>query len=248
MEFPYNSKIMSDGKYRYFHGYTSVSMVSNNLDCVEEFLKGSPLSEYFSPLPSDSYHMTIYNIWCHGQRLLPLQKEWLDKEYKRLKKTIGKDNADKYKERFINNVKGSESVCWGWPDSVMFNSMYRTSKICKKHITEKFIVNVDMCISKGTLVLPVQIDNAIIGNKLDLIKKECTDLYKKDDSGMKYHITLGYRYKDIPETVYPILNEELEKLNELISTVCSNRLILNPPDAYWFNSMTTYLTMDEKYF
>ena len=243
MSIPYNSKIMNNGEYRPFHGYTILAMVVNNLKSVEEFLKSSPLSQYFSALPSESYHMTVYNIWCHGSRFLPLQKQWEKIEYDRLKVLVGEQQALKLNNDFINKVKGSKSYSWEWPYEVMHDSMNESSNICKENISEPFIVNVNLHIP-NTISLEVIIDSTIVSNKLNTIKEKCTNIFEKDDSQMKYHITLGYRYKDIPDNMIDILTKEIEKMKVLISNLCNNKLILNPPDAYWFNSMKNYRTAD----
>ena len=68
----FNLKINNDGSYRTFLGYTTIAMAKTNLSFMELFLKKSTyLSKYYSPLPSSSYHMTTFNVWCHCSPLLP---------------------------------------------------------------------------------------------------------------------------------------------------------------------------------
>lgn len=247
MALPYNPKIMTNGEFRPFHGYTVVSMASNNMKPIETFIRNSPLSEYYSALPSESYHMTVFNIWCHGNKLLPHQKEYVDNEYTKYARVVGEDLAKKEKLRILNLVKGPDSLSWGWPDQVMLPKMIQVSTFCKKTLQEKFIVNVEP-LEGGTLTLSVSLDNERIWNYLNKIRNKCTNVFKKDDSNLRYHITLAYRYKDIPESDRAMLLEEFEKLKALVSELCSNKIILEPPNAYWFTNMENYLTQDELYF
>src|SRR5438132_557947 len=99
MEEAYNRKINRDGTYRPFHGYTVVSMVVDDLSSIEQFIKESKyISKYYSPLPSSSYHVTVFNVWCHGQKLLPLQVEWLEQVEKRIQRSA--QDAMNYKLKF----------------------------------------------------------------------------------------------------------------------------------------------------
>lgn len=247
MSYSYNPKINNNGEYLPFHGYTTVSMVVNDLNIIEEFLKISPLSEYFSPLPSETYHMTVYNIWCHTGKLLNLQKNWLDYHFNRIKNKDGETKANIFKNNFIDKLKSQESLSWVWPNELMYNPMHTVSNICKQNITESFIVNVEIGVSK-TLHLTVAIDSKNVKNKLQSIKNSCTEIFNKDDSAMRYHITLAYQFKEIPESSYATLNREIDKLRIILNEYYSYKLILNPPDAYWFKSMTKYLNASDMYF
>ena len=73
-------KINNQGEYLPFHGYSAISMCDPDqpIHQAEVFIRSSKLSQYFSPLPSTSYHMTIYNIWCIRQKPIPPLQRWMD--------------------------------------------------------------------------------------------------------------------------------------------------------------------------
>ncbi|AMQ10821.1 hypothetical protein [Brazilian marseillevirus] len=56
-------KISKGGVYQPFYGVTVISKVSNMNTClIEEHLWNSSLSTKFSPLPYESYHMTVFDL------------------------------------------------------------------------------------------------------------------------------------------------------------------------------------------
>ncbi|AQM73174.1 2H-phosphodiest domain-containing protein [Noumeavirus] len=56
-------KKISNGVYQPFYGVTVISKVLNrNICSVEEHLWKSSLSSKFSPLPYESYHMTVFDL------------------------------------------------------------------------------------------------------------------------------------------------------------------------------------------
>jgi hypothetical protein len=73
----YTVKINTNGEYRNFYGWTVISMIENDLKFIENYISNhNTLRKYFSALPSTSYHMTVYNIWCNGKGLLNHQKKF----------------------------------------------------------------------------------------------------------------------------------------------------------------------------
>lgn len=56
-------KKISNGVYQPFYGVTVISKVSDrNICSIEEHLWKSSLSSKFSPLPYESYHMTVFDL------------------------------------------------------------------------------------------------------------------------------------------------------------------------------------------
>ena len=85
----YNAKINMKGKYLPFYGWSTIGLVDNSsegfngtLGLVENFIKNDVvLKKYFSALPTESYHVTVCNIWCNGSPLLAHQKRFLKDNY-----------------------------------------------------------------------------------------------------------------------------------------------------------------------
>ena len=80
----YNSKVLCNGKYQYFYGWTLISMLKNPMQFkfLYDLIKiDKILSQFFSPLPISSYHMTILGIWNTGMKLLPEQIKKIKENY-----------------------------------------------------------------------------------------------------------------------------------------------------------------------
>jgi len=230
------TKFSADGKYLPFHGYTVASMVMTDLSHIEVFIKNTKLSKYFSALPSRSYHMTIYNIWCHGQRLLPFQKEWLELEFdKRVQ--VNKKSALKWKKEFLSDVKGPKSIGWDWPDELMNDKMLRAYRNCTDLFgNEKieFKVEGNICVH-GTLM--ISITHTEKEQELTKLRSTFSELFGRPDDNLRYHITLAYRYKNIPDEDLEECKQLCEKLSEMVNAIPIN---LRTPLPRWFDSMENY--------
>ncbi len=230
----YNRKINLDGSYRDFHGYTVLSMVKENMQEIEIFLRQSPLSEYFSPLPSYTYHMTVFNIWAHGGRFLPSMKKKFDE-------LVGQ-RPDRRK-KILEYCKGETSRYFCFEDD-LFPQLNEADKTCR-FIDGDFKVDVELFLSPSTLSSTVAVKNKNSQQGLGGLQKKCSGIFGKAVD-LKFHITFAYRYKDIPESAWPMLGPELEKLNKKLEPY--RELTLLGPKVYFFTSMDNYYYMREGYF
>jgi hypothetical protein len=256
----YNRKINTDGTYRLFHGYTVVSMIKNDLKCIEEYIKNNKLlSSYFSPLPSSSYHMTVFNIWCHSQDLLPIQKNWLikmkakylniEKDIERLKKEYPErptpyfEPYSIFKKKYLEEVSSKDSKYYINKD-LFTELMYNVDKVC---VNQEFIgkgIAGSSFYGLGISLLLDENSNQQWENQRSLI----APLVGHNDSNLSPHVTLGYRYKDIPVESQDAVQCELNKLNEFVQSKIKNGLIFLEPRATWFHSMCKYMNSDEFYY
>ena len=234
-------KFSEDGKYLPFHGYTVVSMcvINDSLSYIEQFIKSSLLSKYYSALPVESYHMTIYNIWAHGQKFLPFQDKWYKHELAK-RKLIDVNQAEVWRLNLINVLKGPESTYWGWPDDLMNNKMLHAHKLCVDknfNYSEKTEYKVKGEITcHGTL--QIRITHTEKKEELSELRNNFTKLFGNNDEKLKYHITLAYQYKQIPESDF----EECQRLCTELNTHINNVYItLRTPLPVWFNSMERYM-------
>jgi hypothetical protein len=75
-----------------------------------------------------------------------------------------------------------------------------------------------------------------------------TPLVGHNDSNLSPHITLGYRYKNIPIESKISLQSELDKLNQFVNSKIQNGLTFLEPRATWFRDMTKYMNSNEFYY
>lgn len=71
-------KVNHQGKYTPFHGWTVISELKEHLGFIEHYIRNSTMGKYFTSLPADSYHMTLYNIW--SEACPPLKNKNKDKD------------------------------------------------------------------------------------------------------------------------------------------------------------------------
>ena len=58
----FTDKINRDGTFCTFTGWSIVSFINDDFKFLENYIKKTNLNEYFSPLPSNTYNVTILNI------------------------------------------------------------------------------------------------------------------------------------------------------------------------------------------
>jgi hypothetical protein len=218
----YNLKIMNDGTYTKFCGWTVISEIGNDMKMMENFIKyNDTLLLYFSPLPSFSYHITLYNLWSNKSPLLRQQQDVIDNE-----------KCCDIKEQL---EELSRSIGWFNPKKCMqklFSDIYNT---CNLNKWGTITLTIDRVVfSGGTIKLSLKRSKEF--DKINKLRNSMIKLCNKDDK-LIYHLTLAYKYKDIPK-------EHLDKVSyqiDILNTLLHNQTIkLLDPGLYSFSSMESY--------
>lgn len=215
----YNSKINHDGAYAPFYGYTVICNCKNDMKIIENYLRYNRyISYYFSPLPSSSYHVTLYNIWCNFKELLNPQKDIVAKNpsLKSRSKELG----------FFN------------PENCLNPLFKKISDYCSTHVSTFELVCDKIVYTGGTIALIFKI-NAVVDN-ISSIRKDLTNIVGKSDGMGRFHMTLGYKYKDIDQLGIERLEEELYILNCIIR---NTKIVFESPKLNSFESMLSFEQM-----
>lgn len=219
----FNCKIGKNGSYRKFYGWTIISNIKYDLKFIENFISNNRvLSLYFSALPSSSYHMTIYNLWSNGSKLLEVQKKVIDMETNPVKK-----------EKLMRN---SRSVGYFNPNNCMNKLFYDIHSVCKFHGWNSVKLTVKEVLFTGNtirIVLREADNNPIINN----LRNKLEELCQRQDKMSQYHITLAYKYKNLTENDLHKIKKEIEVLNILIF---GQTVELAPPNLYSFSDMKSF--------
>jgi hypothetical protein len=222
----FNLKVNNDGSYRDFFGYTVICMLKDfeNYKWIEDFLKKSILSKYYSPLPLNTYHMTTFNVWC---QCAPLLRKY-DEELKKV-----------YKEQDYQKIKNAYNINLNhWYDPLNFMSilMINLENICNKYNWDTLRGKVKLTANRTIQFLIFLEDDKI--NTLNQFRNDCSLICGHSDHGLVMHLTLAYQYKNIPEKEYSSLKNELIKLSKLVEDLV---LTFKRPEPYRFNSMINYI-------
>jgi len=268
---PYNAKVNTDGTYRSFNGYTTISMLKDDLSSIEKFIADSEiLSKYYAPLPSSSYHMTVFNVWCQKQKELPMFRKFLDEQEKALEeRKILREakqqsweymangyyhGSDAYYLKYPERKRKKEEVCnYVVPLSgrgpifrkdFWIHVMLKIDEYINLGVgyVKEFNTNVltrDDCIKRGVLSVGIILDKETSDILTDLRNKISKHVGHGDD-GLIPHMTLAYRYKDIPESEIEYVNKEVERMNKHITEVSKNGITFYKPFASWFPDMTEF--------
>ena len=244
----YNIKVNMDGSYRPFFGYTVVSMLNDDLSFVENYIKKNKiLANYFSALPSESYHMTVFNIWCPSKKLLPIQDAWLvGAENNFIQNQIDplpyNQTYSFFKEEYLKCASG-QNLCGFINDDLFVGLMTKVSTICiRKEFTGKILAESNVSGLKLGVVLD---ENTQVEWKKQ--RYQISRIVGHKDPKLSPHITLAYRYKDIQPDKLNEVQEELEKLNSFVSSQI-NDLKFSAPSATWFTDMTNYMSSNPNHF
>jgi hypothetical protein len=97
----------------------------------------------------------------------------------------------------------------------------------------------DDCIKRGVLSVGIILDKETSDILTDLRNKISKHVGHGDD-GLIPHMTLAYRYKDIPASEIEYVNKEVERMNKHITEVSKNGITFYKPFASWFPDMTEF--------
>ena len=219
----YRPKIADNGEYTYFCGWTILSKIKDDMKMLENFIKHNKiLSLYFSPLPSSSYHITLYNLWCNRSPLLNEQQAVIDNETCGDLKEILEQHSQSY--GFFN------------PKNCMNKLFNDINDLCNANQWSKLTLSINKVIwSGGTIRLSLKRSPEF--DQLYKVRNSIINLRNKRDSMKYFHMTLAYNYRDIPKEE---LNNVVEQLNLLNVLLCDQSITLQNSGLYSFESMTSF--------
>lgn len=216
----FTPKINTDGTYRPFFGWTVISNVSTDLSMLYNYLKfHNTLSTFFSPLPLDSLHVTLYNIWSNGVPLLEQQKNVLKLH----------DNVN-----FSNYVIQSSHTAYFNPYNCIDNLLYKIAHSINTCNWKNITLTVKKIVYNRSAI---RLEFKKVPKQLDVCRQNIINTVGKDDGLAKYHITLGYIYKNITPEDKKLIDNEVKILNLLLQGQTIN---LEAPFVAKFNDMTAF--------
>jgi len=219
----YNLKINKNGTYRRFCGWTVICPVEYDMKFIENFInKNNVLREYFTALPSSSYHVTLYNIWCNFSKLLTSQEEFIDKQH---------DISIKQQLE-----KQSKSVGWFNPGNCMKNLFSKLDRNCEKRTESICLIINKVLFSGNTLTITFRDCNDF--EKVRNIRRELIEVAERDDRMPYLHMTLAYKFRDLSHEDVIKINTELNILNMLLD---KQTVILSPANLHYFSDMTEFI-------
>lgn len=231
---------------------------AGNLTYLEKGIKDTKcLSDYFSPLPRSSYHVTMYNIWCTGGgspvRLHPAQEVKLQEHQRRwcilpnpqaernaMYRELRRSGLFAYSPEQVDYIKQRRGGFFFNPGGCINDLLYTLDRRCIEHIPwQRTGLKIKSLRSTGgTLRLSFEPVGDGIEN-LNQVRALLQHFGGADSMG-EYHLTLAYRYKD-----NPVNNRELERsqtmaLERIGKTFVGKKLCLDKPDIAYFSDMTRF--------
>ena len=217
----YNAKINTNGTYRPFYGWTVISMATDDFKFIENYIaKNRTLSRHFSALPSSSYHMTIYNLWCNGKELLNHQRRTLAAIYPPEECSRLREEAKKVGSFF------NPGHCI---DGLLYKLHFESRDTWKslKLKVKKVHYN------GNTLRISVKKTEAL--EKMNKYRATVTKTCEREDGMGSYHMTLAYKYRNIEDTA--AIEYEVGILNMLLE---GQTIRLGCPQVCSFTDMTAF--------
>lgn len=225
----YNAKVRIDGIYSDFSGWSVVSMVKYHMKFIENFIrKNNVLNKFFSALPTSSYHVTIYNIWCNTSPLLKHQEKFLQKHFP----------VTSIREKIR---KQSQSIGFFNPNGCINDLLFRLYFICEKFSWKdnKLVVK-KVHYNGNTIRISFKKCKSFV--QMNRCRQHITEACEKKDGMGSYHITLAYKYKDINTEVLDSVKNEIDILNMLLE---NQEIIIGKPMVSYFPNMTSFRPFEE---
>jgi hypothetical protein len=216
-----NIKINSDGKYLTYPGYTVIAMTKEKFVKIEEHIKNSVLSKYYSALPHESYHMTLFNIWSKNANLPPKLRKEMDPRI----------TTEEAKARLC---QGSDIYVESLGTYFFEKLRFEIDDACNKISWENFTVKPKGIYASGTLGVEVEVCKSMVEN-VKSIKEVCKKHCGKDDK-FPFHITFAYKYKEVETHDVEEVKRKIFELRDMLP----KHFELQEPGTYEFNDMTYF--------
>jgi hypothetical protein len=215
----YNAKITNTGKYKNFYGWTIISELSSDMKIIENFIKNNQvLNKYFSALPSSSYHITLYNLWCNFSKLLHQQQKVIDDEnctdLKKQSLGIGFFNPKNCMNELFVEIKNS----------------FSTNK------WDNITLTIDEALFTGNTICLI-LKSSEEFYKMYKVRKTVEGICNRDDNMKCFHITLAYIYKNITKEEKENI---LKEVNILTMLLLNQTITLSNAGLYSFSSMESF--------
>ena len=220
----FNSKINCDGTYRKYCGWSVVSDSQTDLKFIYNYIsKNNVLKKYISPLPSESYHVTLYNLWSNGVSLLPEQ-------IKVCNKMLEEVDVDKIGDLKNQLQKESKTTLFN-PNGCLDKMFVNLQEICNEK-DEEWVLTVDKVYYNRTSVGIMFKHNNL--KKIDKIRNKMVKYLDSNRHNPVYHLTLAYHYTlQIPEN----FETEIKILNLLLE---NQTITLKKPNVVQFTDMLKF--------
>lgn len=214
----YNPKIYIDGSYKPFYGWTIVCPTVTDFKFIENYIKENNfIKKYVSPLPSSSYHVTVFSIWSNLCNLIPQQIQNLNTfELKILEQ--------KSKSGYFN------------PNNCIDNFLYQLFFECKRSSIKFLTLKIKLVyFNKQNIGIIFHDSDDLV--KLQNLRNKIINVSKYTDGMDTFHMTLGYTFKDIDTKTEQSINEELNILNIILK---NQTVVFRCPDVCSFESMEKF--------
>ena len=199
----YNCKITTDGKYLPFHSFGVLMMVKSDLTFIENFIKNNQiLNKYYSALPPETYHVTIYTLWYNGIPLINHQKKSMLSKYS--------------KEAYDKLELQSKSIGYFNPDNCLDELLYRCHIECEEQQLEDTKLSIQHVYVHNQIGIPFRFTFC---NEL---RRNLIQFCDHNDNASQPHMTLAYMYKDIP----PDMKQRVQTEINILSMLLKNQTIV----------------------
>ena len=193
-------------------------MVKSDLKFIENFIKNNKvLNKYYSALPSNTYHITIYTVWYNGLPLINHQE---------------KNIRSKYDNEMYEKLKcQSKSIGYFNPNNCLDELLYKCHDECEQQKLE------DSSLSIQNVYIFKQIGIPFNFSFCNELRSNLIKICDNNDNAGQPHLTLAYAYKDIPPEMKKSIQYEI---NVLIIILKNQTLTLYNPRVYYSSDMITW--------
>ncbi|CAC5370618.1 unnamed protein product [Mytilus coruscus] len=158
----------------------------------------SPISKYYKPLNYTTHHMTVYNIWNQRENLHPYQID------QNVRTPIRESTA-------MNGVMKPVLL-------KMANKIREFKDINEIEVTVSKIRKTSTAVSISVHIrIPMQ------KAKINSLRTWCAANFYNDDAKLKFHIGLGYLYRNVEEDLIQPIHKLEEWIQENIPVIVVRR-------------------------
>lgn len=188
---------------------------------IEHFIRSSSLRQFFVPLPHDTYHMTIFNVYTIQDQTIPPVERWVKEE---------------------GGVIHNNS----WlPENVLYKQHVQATKLLSAVPPSFGVEKVELRTPVDYSVLSVLVTalRSDFKDEIMQLREEMKTIYEHNDTGLtRFHITLAYSYK--PFQISEQVSQDLKILNDMVQKLVEFRLVNH--GVYFYDRITNFILWTDR--
>lgn len=221
-----NDYVSSEGIFLSHHGVSGAFLLKHRgrMKYIEDFINSSILGTYYKAIPSNTYSITIFNIWKEKYPLTKLQ-------IYRLKEISG-NIPDRYDYLLAQISENAELAV-----NILVKDLAMADHFLQSRMSlETTVICRELYYHNNIFLIITWLDPKI-NDYIKTITSGLGDIFQTIDGVYTLGILLGYKYKVIDVEHIELVSQAIDKLGKMIN-IFDSTIIVEQPRIIRFSKLS----------